>query len=279
MPGPPTFEGMEVGDARTGAPSLRDAHARASVRHRLERAGSISPDEEAKELLRAAGDGAGELDDLLERRLRGEPLAWIVGSTVFCGIRVRIDPGVYVPRAQTERLARRAVSLLPDHGVAVDLCTGSGAIAVVLLSERPAATVIATDRDPVAVTSAHRNGVEALLGDLDEPLPRSLEHRVYVLTAVPPYVPTEELHLLPRDALAFEPHGALDGGPGGTAILEQVVRLAPRWLRPGGTLLVEIGGDQAHALAGTLDVSGLSVVEIHRDAEGDDRALEAVLPR
>jgi release factor glutamine methyltransferase len=250
---------------------------RASVTRTLADAGFVAAAEEAGELLRAAGDGAGELDDLLERRLRGEPLAWIVGSTVFCEIRVRIDPGVYVPRAQTERLARRAVSLLSAHGVAVDLCTGSGAIGAVLLSERPAATVIATDRDPVAVACARRNGVEALIGNLDEPLPRSLEHRVDVLTAVPPYVPTEELHLLPRDLLAFEPRDALDGGPGGTAILERVIGLSPRWLRPGGTLLVEIGGDQAEALAPPLEDAGLAVVEVHCDAEGDDRGLEARL--
>ncbi|MGH7540126.1 MAG: methyltransferase, partial [Gemmatimonadota bacterium] len=118
------------------------------------------------------------LDELVARRRRGEPLAWVIGFTEFCGIRVRVDHGVYVPRPQTEALARRAASLLPADGIAVDLCTGSGAVAVVMRSARPNATVLATDSDDAAIACARSNGVTALLGDLDGPLPSQVAGRV-----------------------------------------------------------------------------------------------------
>ena len=238
----------------------------------------MSPGAEADALLDASNAGVGPLGELLARRLAGEPLAWIVGWVRFCDARVRVDPGVFVPRPQTEALAQRAVQLLPADGIAVDLSTGSGAVAVVLLAERPGATVIATDVDPVAVACARRNGVEALLGDLDEPLPPALRERVDVVTAVVPYVPTEELHLLPRDVLAHEPARALDGGPGGTALLERAAGAAARWLRPGGTVLLELGGDQADEMSTTMAGAGLTAIRVHRDDEGRDRAIEARRP-
>jgi release factor glutamine methyltransferase len=244
----------------------------------LAAAGCLAPAEEAEELIRAAEAGAGILDELVAGRQRGEPLAWITGSVDFCGIRVRVDRGVYVPRAHTEPLARRAASLLPAGGTGIDLGTGSGAIAAVMRSIRPHATVLATDRDRRAIACARSNGVTAFLGDLDEPLPPSLGGRVDVMTAVVPYVPQEELHLLPRDVLAFEPRHALDGGPGGTALLERVAELSIRWLRPGGSLLLELGGDQASAMATTMSVNGFSEFRVYRDAEGYDRAIEAHRP-
>ena len=110
-----------------------------------------------------------------------------------------------MPRPHTEPLARRTASLLPTSGTAVDLCTGAGAIAAVLAAARPAATVVATELDAVAARCARRNGVEVFQGSLDEPLPRSLEHGVDVMTAVVPYVPSDAIRLLPRDVQAFEP--------------------------------------------------------------------------
>ena len=172
---------------------------RTSVLDALAAGGSVSPGAEADALLEASNAGVGPLGELLDRRLAGEPLAWIVGWVRFCDARVRVDPGVFVPRPQTEALARRAVALLPAEGIAVDLCAGSGAVSVVLGTARPRATVIATDVDPAAVACARRNGVQALLGDLDEPLPPALRGSVDVVTAVVPYVPTEKLH---RSALA-----------------------------------------------------------------------------
>jgi release factor glutamine methyltransferase len=240
--------------------------------------GFVAPDAEAEALLQASSEGVGPIEDLIARRLRGEPLAWVTGSVRFCGIRIRVDPGVFVPRPHTEALTRRAVSLLPAEGVAVDLCTGSGAVAAVLGSARPRSTVVATDVDPVAIACARRNGVRALVGKLDEPLPPSIRGRVDVMTAVVPYVPTEELHLLPRGVLANEPRRALDGGPRGTTVLVQAAEAATRWLRPGGTVLLEIGGDQAGEMATTLADAGLREIRVHSDDEGHDRAIEARRP-
>ena len=240
--------------------------------------GFVAPDAEADALLRASSEGVGPIGELIARRLRGEPLAWITGSVRFCGIRIRVDPGVFVPRPHTEALARRAASLLPAEGIAVDLCAGSGAVAAVLGSARPRATAVATDIDAVAVACARRNGVHALVGNLDQPLPPSFVGRVDVMTAVVPYVPTEELHLLPRDALANEPRRALDGGPRGTTVLVQAAEGAARWLRPGGTVLLEIGGDQAGEMTVTLADAGLREIRVHRDDEGRDRAIDARRP-
>jgi release factor glutamine methyltransferase len=249
-----------------------------AVRHALAEAGCLAPDAEAEELFRASNEGLGPIDELVTRRLRGEPLPWITGSVRFCGLRIRVEPGVFVPRPHTQPLARRAASLLPPAGVAVDLCTGSGAVAAVLAAARPRATVVATEVDPLAVACARGNGVRALEGDLDEPLSPSLLGRVDVITVVAPYVPTEELHLLPRDVLANEPRRALDGGRRGTTVLARAAEAAERWLRPGGRLLMEIGGDQAREVAAILRRTGTSEIRVHRDTEGQDRVIEARRP-
>jgi release factor glutamine methyltransferase len=246
--------------------------------HALAEAGFVAPDAEADALFAASSEGIGPLEDLLARRLSGEPLAWITGWVDFCGVRVHVAPGVFVPRPHTQAMARRAVTLLPPNGVAVDLCTGSGAVAVVLGSTHPSATVVATDIDPIAVACARRNGVDALEGDLDEPLSPSMHGRVDVMTAVVPYVPTEELPFLPRDVVANEPAHALDGGPGGTSMLLRVAEAAPRWLRPGGSVLLELGGGQFDEVATALAEGGFGEIGAHRDGDGQDRAIEARRP-
>jgi release factor glutamine methyltransferase len=251
---------------------------RIGVIDELSAGGCVAPDVEADALLRASSEGVGTIEELIARRLTGEPLAWIIGSVRFCEIDVHVDPGVFVPRPHTQALARRAVALLPTAGIAVDLCTGSGAVAVVLGSAHPRAAVVATDIDQVAIACARRNGVRALVGNLDEPLTQSLRGRVDVMTAVVPYVPTEELHLLPRDVLANEPRRALDGGKGGTTVLVQAAEAAARWLRAGGSVLLELGGDQADQMATTLTDVGLSAIRVHRDGDGQDRAIEARRP-
>jgi len=251
---------------------------RRTILRRLAEGGFVAPDAEADALLEAAAEGTGTIEELVTRRLRGEPLAWITGSVHFCGIRVIVAPGVFVPRPQTEALATRAIELLPADGVAVDLCTGSGAVAAAIAAARPRATVIGTETDPLAVACARRNGVRTLMGDLDGPLPRSLRGRIDVLTAVVPYVPSEELHLLPRDVLAHEPRAALDGGPRGTSMLVRAAAAAPRWLRPGGSVLLELGGDQAAELARTFTGLGLTEIAAHADEDGHDRAIEARWP-
>ena len=114
-------------------------------------------------------------------------------------------------------------------------------------------------------------------GYLDDPLPRTFEHRVDVVTAVVPYVPTDSLRLLPRDFQAFEPRLALDGGRDGTELLVEVVQRSPGWLRPAGWLLLELGGDQAGPIEDLLRDSGFSGIDVMADEEGDPRAICAHL--
>ncbi|MGZ5329152.1 MAG: N5-glutamine methyltransferase family protein [Actinomycetota bacterium] len=246
---------------------------RSSVMRRLGAAGCIAPEAEADELIRAAGGDPDVLEDLVARRTVGEPIAWLTGEVTFGGVRLSVTPGVYVPRPQTEPLARRAASLLPSRGVAVDLCTGAGAIAAVLTAVVPGATVLATEVDPVAARCARGNGVEVFEGYLDDPLPAEVEYRVDVLTAVVPYVPTGAIRLLPRDVRAFEPRLALDGGANGTDLLAEVVRRSPRWLRPGGWLLLELGGDQAAPIGRLLHEFCFEDVDLMVDEDEDPRAI------
>jgi release factor glutamine methyltransferase len=250
---------------------------------RLAKAGCVAPDEEAEELLTAAGaraDANGEdydymLERLVSRRESGEPLAWVTGFATFLGHRVVVHPGVYVPRWQSEALALRAIELLPEHGLAADLCTGCGAIAVALSAARPRARVVATDIDALACHCAAENGVEVFTGHLAEPLPGDLRGHFDVVIGVVPYVPSDEIVFLPRDVREYEPLLALDGGPGGTRVLEQAVWAGAELLSCGGTLLLEVGGDQAEMLSGVLSGAGFGTLQMYRDEDGDLRGLQA----
>ena len=244
----------------------------------LVRAGCVAAEEEARDLLASAHGDAAALDAAVRRRLDGEPLAWITGRAFFDGLELLVLPGVYVPRWQSIELARRAARRLPDDGTAVDLCAGSGAVARFLQAARPGARVLATDADPRAVACARANGVDARLGDLFEPLPDDLKDRVDVVVAVTPYVPTGALALLPRDTLVHEDAANYDGGGDGTDIIRRVAARAPGFLRPGGSLLLEIGGDQADVLRPVLDGLGYSGVTTWEDDDGDARGIEAVWP-
>ncbi len=232
--------------------------------------GFVAAEEEAEELLAvAAGDGE-RLDAMVARRLTGEPLAWITGTAPFCGLWIRVDPGVYVPRWHTEPLALRAVERLPAGGTAIDVCTGSGALAKVLMTHRPRARVVASDVDERAVACARSNGVDARLGDLFAPLDVT---GVDVVAGVVPYVPTPHLPLLQRDTFTFEPELFYDGGADGTDILRRVLAEAPHVLRPGGALLLELGGRQASE----LDFAGYTDVRVIVDEDGDPRGIDATL--
>lgn len=248
---------------------------RAALVEALAAAGCVAPEEEADDLIEAAGGDAGRLMMLVGRRVAGEPLAWVTGWANFAGHRLNVAPGVYTPRWQTEALARRAAEVLPERGVAVDLCTGSGAIAVVLAAARPQARVLATDIDPVACRCAAGNGAEVFEGDLAIPLPADVAGRVDVVTAVVPYVPTEQFEFLPRDVREHEPRLALDGGPGGTQVLERAAAAAAGILKPGGVLLLELGGDQDQLILPVLQKAGFDGTRRYVDDEGDLRALEA----
>ncbi len=248
-----------------------------SVMQVLAEAGCIAAGAEADQLIRASGGDRVVLADLVGRRTKGEPLAWLTGTVAFCGLTLFVEPGVYVPRWQTEALAARAGTLLPPTGAAVDLCTGAGAIAAVVMAAAPTARVLATEVDPTAARCARRNGVEVLEGCLDDPLPKELEHRVDVLTAVVPYVPTGALRFLPRDVQAFEPRRALDGGPDGTDLLAAVARRSAGWLRPGGWLLLELGGDQAGPMRHLLGELGFGAIDVMADEDRDPRGICARL--
>jgi release factor glutamine methyltransferase len=248
-----------------------------SLRALLAREGFIAADEESAQLLAYARGDRELLDAAVRRRLTGEPLAWITGSVWFCGLEIRVDRDVYVPRWLTEPLARRAVARLPEQGVAADLCTGSGALAVVLQTHRPGARVVATDIDPRAVACAAGNGVDALVGDLFAPLPDDLVGSLDVVVGVVPYVPTSELPLLQRDTFTFERPLSYDGGDDGADILRRVLADAPRFLKRGGAILLEVGGDQAELLEADLERLGYGEMSILTDEDGDVRGIEATL--
>jgi len=243
----------------------------------LAKSGFPAAKQEARELYDAAWGDPDILHCWSIRRLDGEPLEWLRGFTIFAGNRVRVDRGVYVPRPQTELLVDRAITLLPEQGLAADLCTGSGAIAVALRVARPGARVVATDIDARAVRCAAKNRVEVYQGHLVEPVPTELMGRFDVVVAVAPYVPTEELVFLPRDVIRFEPRQALDGGINGVEVLEQVVSAGAQLLHSGGSLLLELGGDEDTKLDGVLERAGFTLVEHLIDEEGDLRGLHVSL--
>jgi len=239
---------------------------------RLRLAGCIAPEDEARELAAAAPDAA-TMQQSLQRRERGEPLAWITGATDFCGHRVLLDPGVYVPRRQTEELAGRAADLLDLHGRALDVCTGAGAIAVHLMASAPAATIIGIDSDERAVRCARRNGVAAVVGDVAAPIRESRSFDL--VTAVAPYVPTAQLQFLPADVQRYEPRAALDGGEDGLALVRRVIDAAGRLLRSHGWLLIEVGGDHDVALESAYERTDFDRVEPWWDEDGDLRGIAA----
>jgi release factor glutamine methyltransferase len=247
------------------------------ITRRLAAAGCVAAAEEAEELLAAAPDR-----DTLERwvaaRETGVPLAWITGAALFAGQRLTIEPGVYVPRIQSEELARRACARLAASGGpsvrAADLCTGVGAIAACLAAAVPGATVVGVDIDGPAARCAHRNGVLVVVGDVGTPLRSG---GFDVVTAVAPYVPGHALALLPADVQRYEPRLALDGGDDGLTVVRRVVEDAARLLRTGGWLLLEIGGEQDDALAPVLAQAGFIRAESWWDGEGDLRGVAAQL--
>ncbi|KAA6216355.1 putative protein N(5)-glutamine methyltransferase [Streptomyces filamentosus] len=228
---------------------------------RLRAAGCVFAEDEAELLFSAADDPAG-LDALVDRRASGLPLEHVVGWAEFGGLRIAVDPGVFVPRRRTEFLVERAVALAPAGALCVDLCCGSGAAGAVLLAAVPGARVHAADIEPAAVACARRNieprGGLVHGGDLFAPLPGELRGRVEMLIANVPYVPTDEVGLLPPEAREHEPLVALDGGPDGLGVLRRVAAEAPEWLAPGGRLLFETSERQIPAAAGAVAAHGLA---------------------
>lgn len=228
-------------------------------------AGCVAAEEEAEELLAAAPDPA-TLEAWVRRREVGEPLAWIIGSTTFCGRKVLVDSGVYEPRLQSEELARRAAALRASSGGrALDVCTGAGSVAVAI------GAVAAVDVDARAVACARRNGVAAVQARVEQ-LPFAADS-FDVVTAVAPYVPSLDVRLLPADVQRYEPRLALDGGADGLEVVRRIVQAATRLLRTGGWLLLELGGVQDRLLAPALAAGGFGETTVWRDEDGDLRGL------
>jgi release factor glutamine methyltransferase len=259
----------------TGRAQRRIPTTASALTDLLAREGFLAADEEAEALIARATGKIELLETLVNRRLTGEPLGWIVGHASFCDLTVRVDPDVYVPRWISEPLARRAAARLPGDGIGLDLCTGSGAIVMTMSAAHPGARVVGSDLDPGSVACAGSNGVEAYQGDLFAPLPADMQGHVDVVVAVVPYVPTPELPLLQRDTFTFEGTLAYDGGSDGTAILRRVLDESPRWLRSGGALLLELGGGQAALLSEDLERLGFEDVAVLADEDGDVRGIEA----
>jgi release factor glutamine methyltransferase len=214
----------------------------------LRAAGCVFAEDEA-ELILAAARTPDELAAMVERRVAGHPLELVVGWAEFHGLRVAVEPGVFVPRRRTEFLVTQALARAPHASVVVDLCCGSGAVGAALAAALGRVELHAADIDPAAVRCARRNvaahGGHVHTGDLFEALPASLRGRVDILAANVPYVPTGEVPLLPAEARDHEPLTALDGGADGLDVLRRVAAGAAHWLAPGGCLLVETSERQA----------------------------------
>ena len=242
------------------------------VVERLRAAGCVFAEEEAR-LLVATATTPDDLDSMVARRVRGLPLEHVLGWAEFCGLRIVVDPHVFVPRRRTEFLVRQAEALLDGRAggrraVVVDLCCGSGALGVALsaavgASVDPSVEVDlhAADLDPAAVRCARRNvvpaGGQVHSGDLYDALPGELCGRVDVLVANAPYVPTSQFPLLPAEARLHEARMALDGGEDGLLLVRRVIAGAPDWLAPGGHLLVETSERQVPAAVEALARAGL----------------------
>ncbi|SDE24340.1 release factor glutamine methyltransferase [Blastococcus fimeti] len=241
----------------------------ALVVDRLRAAGCVFAEDEA-ELLVAEAASPGRLEDLVRRRVAGEPLEHLVGWTAFDGLRIAVGAGVFVPRRRTELLVREAAALIRPGAVVVDLCCGSGAVGAALLARQPGIDLHAADVDPVAVRCARGNlpGVPVHEGDLFAALPADLRGRVDVLAANVPYVPTTALALMPPEARDHEPRTALDGGDDGLAVARRVIDGAPEWLAPGGSLLFEAGTAQLPAAVAALTAAGLRPRVVADDERG-----------
>ncbi|HEY6539188.1 MAG TPA: HemK/PrmC family methyltransferase [Candidatus Dormibacteraeota bacterium] len=250
-------------------------HVREATR-RLSAAGCIAAPEEAEELVAAALGDPVRLAAMVDRRTVGEPLAWIKGTVTFCGCQIKVASGVFVPRWLSEPLAERAAELLPPSGRAIDLGTGSGAVARVLMERRPRALVIGTETDLLAIECARENGVTVMVGDLFQGVPATWRRLVDVVVGILPYVPTDEIEYLPRDVRAFEPLTALEGGSDGLAVVRRAAVEAAEWLRDGGSLLLAIGGKQAEALGPVLGEAGFGPMRVMTDEDGDVRGVEAM---
>jgi len=228
----------------------------------------------------------------VKRRAAGEPLQYVTGEVAFRHIIVKVRPGVLIPRPETEILVD---SVLPAVDVAVaergaasvvDLCTGSGCIALSIATERPESTVTASDLSEVALAVAAENAdrlgvadrVSVVGGDLFAALDEALRGTLDVIVSNPPYVPSADVPDLPAEVAGFEPHLALDGGPDGLDIFRRILDESRSWLRPDGLLGVELDERMVQTAAAEA-LEWYEEVRVVRDLTGRDRIVTARAPR
>jgi release factor glutamine methyltransferase len=236
---------------------------------RLRAAGCVFAEDEAQLIIEAAAS-PDELAAMIARRVSGLPLEQVLGWAEFCGLRIVLEPGVFVPRRRTTLLVEQTVALLGEvlEPVVVDLCCGSGAVAVAVQHALGRGAVHASDIEPRAVHCARRNldGIGSVHeGDLTDALPPDLTGRVDVIVVNAPYVPSDEIAMMPPEAREHEPRVALDGGPAGVDIHRRVAEHAPRWLRSGGHLVVETSRRQAPLTLEALTQHGFEAGVVHSD--------------
>ena len=250
-----------------------------SVAERLRAAGCVFAEDEAALIIDAAASPV-ELESMVGRRVSGMPLEQVLGWAAFRGLRIVVEPGVFVPRRRTELLVAEAVRLLGRvaEPVVVDLCCGTGAVAAAVADALGHAEVHASDVDPRAVACARRNldGIGTVHeGDLTDALPEHLIGRVGVLVVNAPYVPSDEIAMMPSEARDHEPRVALDGGADGADIHRRIAEQAPQWLRPGGHLVIETSRRQAPLTVEAMVRNGFDP----RVVRSDDLDATAVVGR
>jgi release factor glutamine methyltransferase len=248
-------------------PNPETSRTRDALVARLRAAGCVFAEDEAAALAEAAGTPE-QLEAMAVRRIAGEPLEQVLGWAGFDGIRVRVRPGVFVPRLRTTLMVRLAEPLLAPGDVVIDLGCGTGAIGAAVAARVPGVEVWAVDVDPDAVACARLNLApeRVLLGDLYAPLQDGL--RASVICANAPYVPTEAIALMPPEARDHEHRVALDGGTDGLAVQRRAIAGAAVQLVDGGALLVETSRAQAPLTAALMAAAGLHP-EIHTDDDID----------
>jgi release factor glutamine methyltransferase len=274
----------------------------AESRHVLDQAGIESAEQEAlwivqhvlrlpahhvvidRDRLLASADLA-DVKGLVQRRVGREPLQYILGTQEFCGLEFHVNPAVLIPRPETELLVEYVAQRISAEQPAtiVDVCTGSGCIAVAIARRRPLARLIATDLSSRSLDVARQNAVRHsaeeriiwlegnLLGALAG---QRLEGQVDVIVSNPPYIAEADWATLQPEVRLFEPRGALIAGPKGTELHERLLREAGRYLSPGGALILEIGAGQTCAIRQIVEQ--LSGYRFHRLVY-DEAGLERVV--
>ncbi|MCP1727368.1 release factor glutamine methyltransferase [Natronospira proteinivora] len=217
---------------------------------------------------------------LVRRRAQGEPVAYLTEGRAFWTLNLKVGPATLIPRPETERLVELAVEKLPREGVrALDMGTGSGAIALALASERPAWTVLASEINPDTLAMARENArnlgltIELIQSDWFEAIQ---ERELDLIVSNPPYIPDNDPHLGQGD-LRFEPSGALAAGADGLRDIRRLVEDSPHHLRSGGFLMLEHGFDQDQAVRELLEGAGFCRIETHKDLAGHPRITTACL--